>query len=210
MDRKVKFVLLVLAFVILIDAFLLLYSPGYTGPTIERVYRLDEIDCVRIGDINVVYKNGSWVVSSIQYPEGVVRGEKYNGSEGKYYPNVTITNDTISFNVGILISHLNESGLKERELKVVEWTHTASRVLIEKEEKSIPFNFSTPGLYVLRYSTKLPEPGEERVIKTIELKIPKLAKRPNGELIYAYDGCFVAGIIVKPDQLLDITSSSKP
>ena len=197
MDRKVKFVLLALTFVILIDAFLLLYSPGYTKPVAERVYRLDEIDCVRIGDINVVYENGSWVVSSIQYPKGVVRGEEYDGSGGNYYPNVTIINDTISFNVGILISHLNESGLKERELRVVEWTHSASRVLIEKEERRIPFNFSTSGLNVLRYNTKLPEPEEESVIRTIELKIPKLAKKRSGELIYVYDGCFVAGIVVK-------------
>lgn len=71
----------------------------------------------------------------------MVRGEKYGGSE--FYPNVTITNDTISFNIGILISHLNESGLKERELKVVEWTHSASRVVIKKEERRILFNFST-------------------------------------------------------------------
>ena len=197
LEKKVKVVLFALVFVILIDIFLLLYSPGYTGPVAEPLYRLDKIDCISVGDINVVYENGSWVVSSIQYPEGLVRGEEYNGSGGKYYPNITITSDTISFNVGILVSHLNESKLKERELKVVEWTHTANRVLIEKEERRILFNFSTPGLYVLRYSTKLPEPEEERVIKTIELKIPVLAKRPNGELIYAYDGCFVAGIIVK-------------
>lgn len=52
MDKRIKFILLALVFIILIDVFLLFCFPGYTGPTTERVYMLDEIDCVGVGDIN--------------------------------------------------------------------------------------------------------------------------------------------------------------
>lgn len=52
-------------------------------------------------------------------------------------------------------------------------------------------------LNVLRYTTSIPEPEEECVIKTIMLKIPVLAKRPNGELIYTHNRYFVASIVVK-------------
>ncbi|RLI89768.1 MAG: hypothetical protein DRO98_00350 [Archaeoglobales archaeon] len=57
---------------------------------------------------------------------------------------------------------------------MVEWTHSASRVLIEKKERRIPLKFSTPSLKILRYSTKLPEPEELSSRKAVGAGISKM------------------------------------
>ncbi|MFO7967944.1 MAG: hypothetical protein R6U44_10145 [Archaeoglobaceae archaeon] len=197
MKKKLYIVLIALAVLIGVDIALILYTPTPTGPPpTEPVHPLDEVDDLRIGDVVVTDKNGEWELSSVQYPGGILRGENYTG--GDYDPDVTITSNNISFNIGILVSHLNESGKKERELKIIEWTYSNhDQASVKKKQKRIPINFDTLGLKTFRYSTDIPESDNRTITKNIELRVPVLAEKPNGELIYSYDCTFVLRINVQ-------------
>lgn len=199
--RGFVLLLLTLALIIPITVFIILIcTPDYRPvPTVEPLLVLDTIGGLRIGDIQVTDTNGSWEVLSIQYPKGVLRGARYIG--GDYDPNVTIIGNTIFFNMGIMVSHLNKTGHGKRELKIIERTYIG-REVIREEEKSIASkdlfrDFDISGLKTFRYSTDIPEPEEGCIItKSIELKIPVLVKRPNGELTYNHDWTHVAHILL--------------
>jgi len=194
LDGRAKVILLILAVLISVDVALLLNTPIYTGPTTDRVRSLDKVSVLRIGEVVITDRNGEWVLSSVQYPGGILRGENYTG--GDYNPNITVTNDTVSFNIGILITHLNETGKRERELKIIERTFSSHTLEdFKKVERSILVSFDTTGLKTFRYSTDIPKPINCS-IKSIELRTPVLAEK-NGELTYAWQKTFVATIVVK-------------
>ncbi len=80
MNGRVRVILLILAVLIFVDVALLLNTPVYTGPTTDRVRSLDEISVLRIGEVIITDGNGGWVVS-VQYPEGILRGENHTGGD---------------------------------------------------------------------------------------------------------------------------------
>ncbi|MFO7967951.1 MAG: hypothetical protein R6U44_10180 [Archaeoglobaceae archaeon] len=194
MNRKLYIILGALAILIGVDIALILYTPTPTGPpsTIPQLHPLEEVNGIGVGDIVVVNRNGVWELSSVQYPGGVLKGEELNESYN-YHPNITIHRDsnTISFDMGILVEHLNQSAKKNRELKIVEWTYSGRVVLDESEvRKSAQLNLS-PGLNNIRYTTTIPESDNCTTNKVIELKIQVLAEKEkegeDGEIDYVYD-----------------------
>ncbi|MFP3908580.1 MAG: hypothetical protein ACOC5L_04840 [Halobacteriota archaeon] len=190
MNRKLYIILITLAILIGVDIALILYMPTPTGPppTPPQPHPLEEVNGIGVGDIVVVNRNGGWKLSSVQYPGGVLRGEKLNESYN-YHPNITIdqNNNTLSFDMGILVEHLNQSAKKNRELRIVEWTYSKRVVLDESEvKKSAQLNLS-PGLNTLRYTTSIPESNNCTTNKVIELKIQVLAEKEDGKVDYIYD-----------------------
>lgn len=198
MNKKTEIIVLLALLIIILSLFSLFNAPRNV-PIVTPFRILEDIGVLRIGEIQIIDNNGSWEIAQIAFPEGLLHGERYAG--GDYVANVTIIDNTISFNVGILITHLNNTAPKKRTLEIIEtedWINetyeNVNKRDYRKNNLTLEYDFNTLGLKTFRYSTDLAEMNNPIIMKTVGVKIPIWMVQSNNEPELIYEGTFVMNI----------------